>query len=168
MNDKKTYEILKKNPTNTFKNRLIAILRNIKKETNIHQTLYHQLYPTSDQAPRFYVLKIHKSKGCAKHLSKILNAVMGKNGLSIKNSQDFVNKIKDLEVLPGRKMVSIDVTALFFSIPMDFAFQAAKRKLSADSSWQRLTELTLNQVLSLLESCLSTTYFVCQGTFYKQ
>ena len=56
LNDKKTYQILKKNPTTTFKNRLINILRNIKKESNISQTLYRQLYPTSDQAPRFYGL----------------------------------------------------------------------------------------------------------------
>ena len=138
----------------------------------------------NEDSPRFFgLVKIHKpllplrpivsgigsiSEGCAKHLSKLLNAVKGKNGHAVKNSQDFVNKISELEVPPGKKMVSFDVTALFTSIPVDFALQAAKRKLSADSSWRRLTELNLDQVLSLLEFCLSTTYFVFQGTFYKQ
>ena len=67
-------------------------------------------------------------------------------------------------------MVSFDVTALFTSIPVDFALQAAKIKLSADPSWRTLTELNLDQVLTLLEFCLSTTgtYFVSHGTFYKQ
>ena len=34
----------------------------------------------------------------------------------IKNSEDFVNKIRDLEIPPPRKMVSYDVSALFTSI----------------------------------------------------
>ena len=61
LEDKKTYEILKKDPTNTFKNKLINILKTMNKEGNISQILYRQLYPTSYQAPRFYGLpKIHK------------------------------------------------------------------------------------------------------------
>ena len=103
------------------------------------------IYPTSDQPPKFYGLpKIHKpdlplrpivsgngsvTEPCAKHLAKILNAVKGKNPHAIKNSQDFVEKIKDLEVNPGRKMVSFDVSALFTSIPVDLALQAIKIKL---------------------------------------
>ena len=103
----------------------------MNKEGNINQSLFRKLYPTSSQAPRFYGLpKIHKphmplrpivsgigsvSEGVAKHLSKLLYSVKGKNGNSIKNSIDFVNKIKDIEVPPGRKMVSFDVSALFTS-----------------------------------------------------
>ena len=105
---------------------------------------------------------------CAKHLARILNAVKGKNPHSIKNSQDFVNKIKDLEVPPGRKMVSFDVKALFTSIPVDLALQAIKSKLENDDSWKTFTELHLDQVLTLLELCLTTTYFVFGGQFYKQ
>ena len=36
----------------------------------------------------------------------------------MKNSTQFVKKIKELEVPPGRKMVSFDVTSLFTSIPV--------------------------------------------------
>ena len=75
-----------------------------------------KVYPTSDQAPKFYGLpKIHKkdmplrpivsgngsvTESVAKHLSKILNEVKGKTPHSVKNSEDFVSKIKDLEVPP--------------------------------------------------------------------
>ena len=79
-----------------------------------------------------------------------------------------MNKIKNLEVPPGRKMVSFDVSALFTSIPIDFALRAAKQKLTDDPSWQAVTELNLEQILTLLEFCLSTTYFVYQNKFYKQ
>merc|ERR1712035_225711 len=91
------------------------------------------------------------SEGCAKHLASILNCVKGKNGHAIRNSGDFVNKIKHLEVPPGKKMESFDVSALFTSIPIDYALRAAKQKLSCDPSWQAVTELNLDQVLTLLE-----------------
>ena len=182
--DTKTYELLKKDPTVTYKNKLINILKEIKKEGNIPTPLYRQLYPTANQAPRFYGLpKIHKphmplrpivsgvgsvSEGCAKHLSKILNSVKGKNGHAVKNSAEFVEIIKNLEVPPGRKMLSFDVSALFTSIPIDFALQAVRSKLSQDNSWTFLTPLNLEQIMKLLEFCLSTTYFKYQGKFYKQ
>ena len=184
LDDTKTYEKLSKDPTTTFKNKLINILKPWKKEESISKNLSRQLYPTSYQAPKFYGLpKIHKqdmplrpivsgigsvSEGCAKHLSKLLNSVKGKNGHSIKNSADFVSKIKDLEVTPARKMVSFDVSALFTSIPVDFALKAIKKKFSLDPSWRSLTELDLEQVMTLLHFCLTTTYFVYKGTFYKQ
>ena len=108
------------------------------------------------------------TENTAKHLSKILNEVKGKNPHSIKNSEDFVNKIKDLGVPPAQKLVSFDVSALFTSIPIDFALKAIKQKLIQDNSWQKITNLSLEQVLTLLELCLSTTYFVFGGKFHRQ
>ena len=151
---------------------------------NISYKFYRQLYPTSEEPPKFYGLpKVHKpdlplrpivsgigsvSEGCAKHLSNVLNCVKGKNPHSIRNSQDFAQKTTELEVPPANMMVSFDVTALFTSIPIDYAIQAVKRKLEADPSWQQLTELSLSQILTLLELCLSTTYFIYKGQFYRQ
>ena len=59
----------------------------------------------------------------AKYLAPILNPLTGKNGFTIKNSEDFINKIRDLEIPPPRKMVSYDVSALFTSIPVDEAIR---------------------------------------------
>ena len=44
----------------------------------------------------------------------------------VKNSTQFVKKIKELEVPPGRKMVSFDVTVLFTSIPVTEAVSVIK------------------------------------------
>ena len=38
-----------------------------------------------------------------------------------------MNKIKNLEVPPGSKTVSFEVSALFTSIPIDYALKAAKQ-----------------------------------------
>ena len=134
-------EVLKKDPTTTYKNRLVKILREWKKEGTISNSVYHKIYATSEDIPKFYGLpKIHKkdsplrpivsgiesiSYKAAKYLVAILNALTGKNGFTIKNSEDFVNKNKDLEVPPPRKMVSYDVSALFTSIPIDEAIRVS-------------------------------------------
>ena len=184
LSDTKTYEVLKKDPTPSVKNKILTTLKTWKKEGTISQSFYRQVYPTSDLPPKFYGLpKIHKkdmpfrpivsgngsvTEGVAKHLAKVLNSVKGKNKHAIKNSDDFVQRVSDLEVPPGLKMVSFDVSALFTSIPIDYALRAIKSKLLNDDSWKNITELNLDQVLNLLELCLSTTYFIFRGTFYRQ
>ena len=57
----------------------------------------------------------------AKYLAAIPNPPTGKNRFTIKNSYNFVNKIKDLEI--PRKMVSYDISTLFTSIPVDEAIK---------------------------------------------
>ncbi|XP_078357260.1 uncharacterized protein LOC144642142 [Oculina patagonica] len=57
----------------------------------------------------------------ATYLAVVIGPLTGKSEHHIKNSTDFVQKIKDLEVLPSQKLVSFDVSALFTSIPTDEA-----------------------------------------------
>ena len=55
----------------------------------------------------------------AKFLAKIMKPLVGLNSHHIVNSEDFVIKIAELEVPPGQKLVSYDVSSLFTSIPMN-------------------------------------------------
>ena len=68
----------------------------------------------------------------AKFLAKILRPFVGHNGHHIINSEDFTNKIADLEVPPGQKLVSYDVSALFTSIPVNEAIPVVRAKLEDD------------------------------------
>ena len=184
LNDKDTYEELKKDPTSNYKNKLINILRPWKSNKSIPEKLYHRIYPTSEVPPKFYGLpKIHKkdvplrpivssigniSYHVAEYLTSVLSPLMGKNPHFIKNSQDFIKKIRGLEIPPGRKMVSYDVTALFTSIPVDAALDIIRKKLENDTTFPERCELSITQIMTLLEFCLRNTYFVYNNTFYKQ
>ena len=91
-------------------------------------------YPTAEETPKMYGLpKMHKanaplrpivaSRGsitynAARVLADVLSPLVGKPEHHIQNSGDFVNKVKDLEVPPGQKLVSYNVSALFTSIPV--------------------------------------------------
>ena len=64
--------------------------------------------------------------------------------------------------------MSYDVSALFTSIPVDLAIRVIRKKLELDPSWKEVTQLNIDQVMTLLEFCLTTTYFVFNGVFYRQ
>ena len=89
-----TYKTIQQDPTNTIKNKLITILKQVKSQTGLSDQTYKAMYSVGCVAPRFYGLpKIHKpdtplrpfvpscgsvTYGVAKELAKILNPLVGK------------------------------------------------------------------------------------------
>ena len=184
LSDTNTYEIIKQDPTKKFKTNIAKLLKSWKDNNKISYQTWRRLYPTAADVPKFYGLpKVHKQQiplrpivssigsvtyESAKLLSKILGPLVGNTEHHIKNSTDFVDKIKDLEVPPPWKLVSYDVSALFTSIPIDKAVEITTLKLQQDQSWKEHTNLSLEDIINLLSICLNTTYFTYQHKFYKQ
>ena len=56
LSDEKTYEQLKKDPTASYKRKLVAILTRLKDEGKLSDELYSRLYPTSEKIPQLYCL----------------------------------------------------------------------------------------------------------------
>ena len=57
--------------------------------------------------------------GVAKELTKILKPLVGKSPHHLNSTQDFVEKVKNVTLLPGECLSSYDVSALFTSVPVD-------------------------------------------------
>ena len=193
LSDTNTYEVLQKDPTPKFKRELTEMIRRWQREDPIPTPLKHFIYPTSEEIPKMYGLpKIHKanaplrphkanvplrpiiaSQGSLTYnpssvLADILSPLVGKSECHIKNSGDFVDKIKNLEVPPGQKLTSYDVSALFTSIPVPDAIKAVRIKLDEDPRLQDRTPLSRERILELLSFCLNTTFFSYRGVIYKQ
>ena len=64
-------------------------------------------------------------------------------------------------------MVSFDVISLFTSISLDTTRQITERLLTNNSSWHTKTKLDIQDILDLLDLCLSTE-FCFQNKYYKQ
>ena len=89
LDDNKTYRPLKMDPTNEQKNKLVTILRRIKTEARLEDSIYKGMYPTGGSPPKLSGLpKNHKKNnllrpivssrcsvtyGIAKELARILN-----------------------------------------------------------------------------------------------
>ena len=104
----------------------------------------------------------------AKFLAEILRPLVGLNDHHIINSEDFISKIADLEVPPGQKLVSYDVSALFTSVLINEAIPVVRSKLEDDPTLPDRCSLDVSQLSTLLEMCLSSTYFTFQNELYKQ
>ena len=179
-----TYQLIPTDPTSKYKNKLINMLKSIKAEGCFNEAVYKKLYLTGAGSPKFYGLpKIHKegvplrpivsSIGAvtyytSKELSRILKPLVGRSPYHIQNNQDFIQQIQGIQLQPNQCMVSVDVKALFTSMPIQPAITIIKKLLEEEQSLQQRTTMSVNNITCLLEFCLKSTYFTYQGQHYEQ
>ena len=182
--DQPTYRTISSDPTTKYKNKLVNLLKAIKAEGGIDETLYKRLYPTGAGSPKFYgPPKIHKegiplrtivsSIGAAsyetsKELARILKPLVGKSIYHVHNTQDFIQQIKDIKLQEDQCMMSFDVKALFTSVPIKPAISTIKKLLEEDPELHKRTYLSVNNITRLLEFCSTSTYFIFQGRYFEQ
>ena len=58
--------------------------------------------------------------------------------------------------------------ALFTSVPVHPAIQIVKQRLQQDTTLPQRSSMSIPQITSLLEFCLTNTYFLFQGKYYEQ
>ena len=135
-------------------------------------------------SPKFYGLpKIHKLdtplrptvSSCgsvtyrvAKELAKILKPLVGKSPHHINSTQDFVEHVRHITLVPGECLSSYDVSALFTSVPIDPALKIIKDLLVKDPTLKDRTVIGIDDIILLLEFCQKSTYFSFQGQFFEQ
>jgi hypothetical protein len=102
LSDGKTYARLDKDPTKQFKSELKGILKELKEEGAIDNTLYYKLNPTACDKPKLYGLpKIHKKDAplrpivssigsvthdIARFVADIISPLVGKSGHHVHNA----------------------------------------------------------------------------------
>ena len=179
-----TYKSIQCDPTNTIKIKLITILKRVKSQTGLSNQTYKAMYPTCCVPPKFYGLpKIHKpdtplrpivsscgsvTYGVAKELAKILKPLVDKSPHHINSTQDFVEQVKHITLVPGECLSSYDVSALFTSVPIDPDLKIIKDLLVKDHTFKDRTVIGIDDIILLLEFCLKNTYFSFQGQFFEQ
>ena len=184
LQDTNTYKVLTKHPTSQLKNKLISLLKDIKQRGGLSTHKYKQLYPTSAVPSKFYGLpKIYKTGtplrpivsrrgsityGVAKELSYIIKPLVGQSPHHLKNTQHFIQQLQGKKLEPGEVITSFDVKPLFTSVPVQPAIQIVKQRLQQDNTLPQRTSMSIPQITSLLEFCLTHTYFLFQGKYYEQ
>ena len=104
----------------------------------------------------------------AKELAKILKPLVGKSPHHINSTQDFVQQVRHITLVPGECLSSYDVSALFTSVPIDPAIQIIKDLLVKDPILKDRAVIGIDDIILLLEFCLKNTYFSFQGQFFEQ
>ena len=184
LQDTNTYKVLPKDPSSQLKNKLITLLKDIKQTRGLSTQKYKKLYPTSAVPPKFYGLpKIDKTGtplrpnvssrgsityGITKELSHIIKPLVGQSQHHLKNTQHFIQQLQGKRLEPGGVITSFDVKALYTSVPVQPSIQIVKQRLQQDNTLPQGTSMSIPQITSLLEFCLTHTYFLLQGKYYEQ
>ena len=104
----------------------------------------------------------------AKKLPNIICPLVGQSPCHVKNTQHFVQHIRKVKLEPGEVITSYDVKAFFTSVPMEPSINIVKQKLHQDPTLSQRTNMSIQQIVTLLEFCLKNTYFPLQGKYYEQ
>ena len=153
-------------------------------ERHIIERLCDQLTPRYSESPQLYGHpKVHKEQvpmrpivstiwsptNClAKELARILAPLVGRSSYTVKNSTDFVHRIRDVHIDQGDQLISFDVISLFTQVPVDDALQVLEEKLNQDQTLDKRTSIPVAQVMHLTELWLRSTYFQFENQFYEQ
>ena len=101
----------------------------------------------------------------AKFLWKRLRPLIQGSQHSISNSQQFLDKLKNIKLEGDELMVSFDVTALFTSIDLDVARTTLKELLSTEE--HNFGTLKKDSLCKLVQLC-QITNFKFDGSIYEQ
>ena len=153
----------------------------------ISETEYTLLRPhdSNSTATRFYGLpQIHKNNmpmcptvsacgtatyNTAKFISKILQNYCGKTLSFVKDSADFIKKIKHLSINPEEdSLVPFDVSAVFTSIPIPVALQVINSKTSTYTSLTNICKIPMEEFIKLLKFTINNCIFCFNKKFIKQ
>ena len=194
LSNKNTYTKItdkRRNPTSRVEKDLNKLLSDIKSSSSTHDQNVKQMDPKTHQRlhstdatlASFYGLpKIHKpgiplrpitscintpTYNVSKHLVSILSPLLEEK-YSVTNSVVFAQHVKDQPIAEDEIMVSFDVIALFMSIPVDLALQIIHEKLQQDVTLTEGTDISVTNIMILLEFVLKNSFFTYEQEHYQQ
>ena len=93
---------------------------------------------------------------------------MGNTNYTVKNRVEFCNQMEHIQLRESNELVSFEVVSLFTSIPVELAIQVATDGLCNDDTLHDRTAIPVDDIIDLLDFCLSTTNFKYDNTHYQQ
>jgi hypothetical protein len=141
LKDETRYKVLKRDPTASIERLMNKKLKTL--ESALGRNLYLHLRSTDGITPECYgLVKVHKDNyplrpivsyvdaptyNLAKWIAGILKVFEAKSERQLKNSYQFVEEIRTLELPDDHTIVSFDVVNMFPSIPLDFTIDTIKK-----------------------------------------
>ena len=180
----KDAEIIQVDPTDSFARDIRKELSVLNKKGRFTKSEYNQIYPSDAIPPRMYgAIKAHKIEknypmriivstigtpphGLSSYLVKVIQNTLNKNKSRLKNSSSFVEVAKTLDIAPNEIQVSYDVVNLYPSVPLKEAIRVILDLLNKDPDVRKYTKLSIQEIKSLLELCVSVCYFIWDDKIY--
>jgi len=175
--EESSYKKLNRNPLTKMVSETSKIIKEVS--TIFGERFRWRLKVSNPQVPKLYGLpKIHKAGNKMRPIISNIDAptsLLSKwvvsqvkilppiQSLSVKNSFEFVEKIKDIYIEDHEVLVSFDVEALFPSIPVEEGIKALELHLES----QALPQCKVDTIIKAIELCMAKNIFQFRKQFYK-
>jgi hypothetical protein len=186
LKDEKFYREVNQDLNPGFEDGIAKCIDEMKKNNLINEKEADYLRNESPRTPTLYGLpKIHKDfitfpsfrpivsgcKSCCEHISNFvdfhLKPLMKKNSSFIKDTTDFINKIKSFKCEEGSILVSADVSGLYTVINHEEGAAACKEALNMRSAAEKKSMPT-RFITRLILLILKSNCFCFFGRFFHQ
>ncbi|XP_076049262.1 uncharacterized protein LOC143029935 [Oratosquilla oratoria] len=184
LQDTNTYEVVEADPTQKLQRKVEGELRKLKESRLISEREWMLMKPGDSVIPKMYGLpKIHKegvplrpiiafrgspTYNLAKALAKRLRPLVEKSERMLKNSTDFVDRLRGISLEEGDILVSFDVKSMFTSLPQDLLKQAVLSKVEGSEEFRDNEKLSTEELVRLVNLCLDSTFFRFREMVYHQ
>jgi len=179
--DPDTYLVVERDPLKKLGDNVRNLLMSWLKKEYIDTRIYRKLLTTDGVLPRAYGLpKLHKVgyplrvivsslKSPLYELSYFLHNII-RNSVpdatsSVGNSFKLVKELNGNMMDYGCTLASLDVVSLFTNVPSQFVYEGIENR------WElieRNTKIPKQEFINAIRLVLESTFFVFDGTFYKQ
>ena len=178
------YLEVKKDPGARSRVKLVELLRPAKDTGRLSTAEYHRLCPTHFQRPYLFGRpKIHKEGNPLRPIVSMVGTIfapisrrlavilspLGKEGDSyVANSSEVKERLMKVDDLEDGWLVSYDVESLFTKVPLEEALKVVEGRLRNDEGLGERTGFSVDELVALVNFCLTSCYFVHQGKVYIQ
>ena len=101
----------------------------------------------------------------SKYLTNVIKPLTDKSRHKLQSTENFIYAIKTIQIPDDHKLVSFDVKSLFTNIPLQLALDCTENAIKNATVQLPLPK---DDIMDLLNLCLTLTYFQYNGKHYKQ
>jgi len=181
LNDKNTYEIVKKNPIVNTERKLNSMIKKWFQLNFISKQSYFSMHSTDSTLPKAYGLpKIHKTNypfriivssintalyPLASFLHRIIQISLPPNFQRVKNSFELYGSLSGKLIQDTDTLISLDVISLFTNIPQDLAIDSIVKRWTLI---EKNTNIPMEEFISAVKFILTSTFFTFNNVIYRQ
>ena len=180
------FKHISNDPTKSLETKVQQTIQKIK--SKLSEQEYKKLHPTGSCPGKFYgTAKIHKlpvdgginelpirpivsnlntaTYNLAKYLSKLLSPLR-QSGNTVKNTEEFIEELKQQKLSKEHKMLSFDVKSLFTNVPLNRTIDIILKRIYEKN--EIVTSITKNEMKEMLILCTKNVHFTFESRTYVQ